>query len=613
MEKIKAESRKIRRKIAFNNSNDNEDLPMFKVTKKIINSADKFPDILMGYGVDLPNPKSDPFVSEVVIAGWVLAKHLKKVQVVIENNDVTQTFSCNRLRQGVTRKFLGENHEPVQCGFRLNWNKVGVFKIYFLVEDQKILVAEVGIESEIVLNALDNTEKTHHLLSKTEKSSNYRELFSKNIEDYRKIALHKDNIASFEGQLKIILQLIISRNSKKLVLQINKLMKKEYFDLPHPLYPEIITRARKNTLLNYSNLILFTDEKNQNPWILAQKTSFIDAIFLPGIIYYPQTSKHKLNSIFSELINHFNNTINSKKSWSKSTLSGFVLGYIRPYHFFYDQLVNLYQINKPIDKKVISGKGLFFPLESIYGLSIDSKTVEKNGTFLYPCTIAKKDFKEALFEQDILMEKVVYEYAIKNSSVELEKEYNFILWIGITGQKRSWLEQIEGYAQIVNNLAHKYEKLLVLIDGWTATAGDKIKNADDDLVVSKVKELISTKVELLSLVGLDYETKIKYCSYVDAFIANAGTGSIVPLRLCKKPGVLHSNTKICSFRYDYPETVAIINNKQVVDAPENSSDIAMRTSYHIHWQHIYQALARVIKIIKGDELPYIEAPNEQVF
>lgn len=576
---------------------------MFTVTKTLINSAENFSETLLGFWLEKPSAEYILNVSEVIIAGWVLPQERTEAQILIEGNGLTETFPCDKLRQDVTRKFFGENHEIMKCGFGFKWNKVGVFKIYFLVEDKKILVAEVGIESEIVLNALDDTEK----------SSSYRELFSKNIEDYRKIALYKDNISSFEGQLKIILRLVIFLDSKKLVLQINELIKKEYLELPHPLYPQTITRARKSTLSHHCNYILFTDEKNKNCWLLAQATSFIDAIILPGIIYYPKVSEMKLNGILPRFIKNIEKITDCRLSWSKSKLAGLVAGYPRPYHFFYEQFVTLNQIDKPTNKKVIRGNGLFFPLESIFDLSIDNKNIENNGTFLYSCTIAKKEFGSALFEQDKLMEKVVYEYAIKNSSVELEKEYNFILWIGITGQKRIWLEQIEGYAQIVNNLAHKYEKLLVMIDGWTATAGEKIKNADDDLIVNQVKELISKPVELLSLVGFDYETKIKYCTYIDAFIANAGNGCIVPLRFCKKPGVLHSNSGLFTFPDDYPETVAIINKKQVVDAPESSSDLAMNISYHIHWQHIYQALAKVIKLVKGDELPYIKAPSNPVF
>ena len=42
-----------------------------------------------------------------------------------------------------------------------------------------------------------------------------------------------------------------------------------------------------------------------------------------------------------------------------------------------------------------------------------------------------------------------------------------LVWIGVEGQKRCWLEQVEGYTYILNELFKRYPRLGVVIDGWT--------------------------------------------------------------------------------------------------------------------------------------------------
>ena len=42
-----------------------------------------------------------------------------------------------------------------------------------------------------------------------------------------------------------------------------------------------------------------------------------------------------------------------------------------------------------------------------------------------------------------------------------------LVWVGITGQKRCWLEQISGTVHILNKLYEYYPNLGVIFDGWT--------------------------------------------------------------------------------------------------------------------------------------------------
>lgn len=445
----------------------------------------------------------------------------------------------------------------------------------------------------------------------------HKNAFGREIQDYK--LLHIGEISDLASEIAVLSQNVVSKNVNFFIDYLNSLLKKEYFDLPHPTKINIPTRARNSIRYGMYNYIFFTDIAGGNPWIFVQHGNFVDAIILPGKIYKIIPSPRKIDKqIFNSLLKLIEQITTCTLSWSQSKLLGLVVGAARPFHFFYDQFISLSSIDLPSDKIIIGSNKVFYPLESLIEFRNHDKAINNSGVFLSPSTIRQDSLHTFFKKKCYLMEKRVFEYAVKNSSVDLEdKKYDFILWIGITGQKRSWLEQVEGYGAIINNLARTYERLLVLIDGFTVDVTHKQNFqkmcAEDELVVSKIKELVSTQVEVLSLVGLDYETKTKYCSYVNAFIANAGTGSMVPLRFCKKPGVLHINTRVVPHQDNYPATVIKIENRFVIDHLDTSNESPDRTSYHIHWQHIYQALAKVIKLTKGDELPPIEAPSEKLF
>ena len=73
-----------------------------------------------------------------------------------------------------------------------------------------------------------------------------------------------------------------------------------------------------------------------------------------------------------------------------------------------------------------------------------------------------------------------------------------------------------------------------------------------------------SNVSFVNLVGQTYREKIKQCQTVDFFIANAGTGQLVPHRFCRKPGILHSNEKHCVFPTGINNTSVQLVDKSLV-------------------------------------------------
>jgi SAM-dependent methyltransferase len=120
---------------------------MFTVNKKIINSSKSFDNNLFGYNLESPNQEYSTNVSEVFFKGWVLPRDEKEAEIVIEGNSISQTFPCDLQRDDVTKKILGQINPNIKCGFHIEWHHTGIFNISFVVEGEKMLIAEIEITS----------------------------------------------------------------------------------------------------------------------------------------------------------------------------------------------------------------------------------------------------------------------------------------------------------------------------------------------------------------------------------------------------------------------------------------------------------------------------------
>ena len=150
------------------------------------------------------------------------------------------------------------------------------------------------------------------------------------------------------------------------------------------------------------------------------------------------------------------------------------------------------------------------------------------------------------------------QYINRRVKISKTKSRELVLWFGISGQKRIWVEQEEFLPELVKQLKPWFDSFVFFIDGFTqyednhyvSVQGDKETPINQDLeIVNLINQRLSaySNVSVFSLVGKTYREKIQRCQEADFFITNAGAGQLVPHRFCKKPGILHSNEKHCVF------------------------------------------------------------------
>lgn len=380
-------------------------------------------------------------------------------------------------------------------------------------------------------------------------------------------------------------------------------VKDKYFELTHPV-KKIRTKAFYNIQYGMVNFVIMADSNYENIWIIAQLQNLIDVVIFDNKIF------RAYHSNVSPILPHINKLYNvvRDKPKKESHFFGFTLSQVRPYHHFYDHVKFFLDFGN--EKPVFNKKSFFIP---------KSCELEEGGSrvFLFPNVIGnnyvnqkRSSLVKILNER---MEKCVYKDALLHSEGErgkIGKDKQLTIWFGITGQKRSWLEQIEGCINIIKKLRPCFEGVVLYIDGMTAVQGEKVVNEEDDAVYRGIKKgLIEVEgVEVHSLVGWDYREKIVCCDTVDIFIANAGTGCLVPLRFVRKPGVLHSNNKLFAFPDEYPDSVKEVHKSYVIDVVNGESDAAMHVSYHIPWQHIFNLAAELLNEIKGTEITSLDVP-----
>jgi hypothetical protein len=381
-----------------------------------------------------------------------------------------------------------------------------------------------------------------------------------------------------------------------LLKSIKPLLQKKTIILCHPLIKLEKTYCRGSFMYGMANVLVFSNANNNNAWALLQIRNFVDAIVVHDkVIRFPHSMvKGRIiklvNSISSKIINY-------SKLKEFPVLDGFLVDRTAPYHYFYDNLMNVNDILRQIGTEELCfyyTKNQFVSLRDFLPNTVSVKLFNSKQLTLSTNLIRAEVLIE--IKTDIFYSRAKnMENRILHISplITQEKDYDYILWLGVTGAKRRWVEQIDGYVQICKKLAEKKKNLLVLIDGMTAADDSFIESPKDMEVYNAIKSRLVDFVSIKSTIGLDYKTKVGICKNVDAFIVNAGTGCLVPHRFCNKVGVLHGGTKLIAFPNDSLKGVKRIEKDHIKDIFEGDMVNFKRAeywSYSIDWKCMVNAI-----------------------
>ncbi|ECQ9132823.1 hypothetical protein ACNGHC_03605 [Campylobacter jejuni] len=381
---------------------------------------------------------------------------------------------------------------------------------------------------------------------------------------------------------------------------------KDYFELYHPIYNNIKTRAIKNFFApkkhpRFSNYVFFIDENNQHPWILCQVYDFFQFLITEeGIFSNPISHKgmkeesiwdiRRLPMVIDENIGLFENI-----KYNDDCLFGWLLRKNRPAHHFFEDIAsyNILEIQKSM-----------FSKESYYTPKVNILPQTRANVFIYPGifrslgNVSMNIYKKS--------NQKIYEEIVKER-IKTTGRNVLIVWLQLPGERRRWIEQIDGSVSIINEYRKYFKNVKVYFDGMTSFDEEKTDFPDNYAIFEQIKSKITDgNIELHSMIGKDYRTKIFYCSQVDFAICETGTAMFVPNHVCNKKTVVYYGYKT----YENADCY-FTDNIYKIDSQYIKLDKLLNNSsfeYHIPFQHIFNLTTNVIEKVKGVKVHCLEVP-----
>lgn len=413
--------------------------------------------------------------------------------------------------------------------------------------------------------------------------------------------LVKKSYKEVKGNAKDIFKKQESFEYEELVKTLKDIDSKEVFELEHPETQERCT-AISNVRVRMANVISFCTADKSDYFLVIQISHFINAIYCNGVLYTYNSFGGLCNLVIKDVLVS-SAIINELKMIKK--YGGYILDQTRPFHFFYDQLINVVSCDGKLNLAV--------PEESYINpnsLGYKKNQVKSELFYIFPCTIGmRSQFKDNMSihrPEAKKMEKLLQ----RSFPSKKEEKDKLSIWYGITSDKRSLVEQIEVIIFIIENIHDKFKKISLTIDGMTSKVNENNSYEGDLRIFNKIKNKLRgfKNVEVESVIGFTYEFKIPVCNQCDFFLANGGFGSFLPLRVCDKPGIIHNNNLFFNFPDFYNENIYFIEEKYVRDLSDNKR--ADFTSYSIHWAVLANYVFDLINSIFNMKIKKIKLEKE---
>ncbi|WP_298637100.1 tetratricopeptide repeat protein [uncultured Umboniibacter sp.] len=385
-----------------------------------------------------------------------------------------------------------------------------------------------------------------------------------------------------------------------LITILNEILKEDKLVIEHPKRPEILTRCYRSEEIRFGNVLCFADGDGDNRWFWIQTCSLVDGAVIDDVCYQLHGNTFGDNAVANIGYDLLHRIDTAAYFIKPKVFDGALLSHSRPAHFFYDQMLNL-PLLPALQDSVISVSETCFFNPALLGYNTQTKAA---GWSIRPQTVPANYHVASAFEDQLTS-------WARNNRVDFPPEA-FILWVGVADEKRCWQQQVEGYASLITAIHTKISRqIVVLVDGYTAYAGEEIDVPSEKALFSRLQAEVSVPVQWVSLIGKDYATKLRHGVSMTAFATYIGTQSMLPLRFLKSSGVVHSNgvygsgLKIAEFPNARRVPFREVKNVQ--------SSVALKgdyVSYHMPWQSLFNAIVDALNL-NDVELEFI--PSLDIF
>lgn len=535
---------------------------------------------LILYHLDTPHDCmeiSSEHAKQHTISGWVVSRDPShKISVEIESNGGIKKVCCNTQRKDVVEHFK-KNHTnlyPIlECGFHFNEVNASNLKIFCGEE------LALNILFEIVDSNLEHEWSFLRELNLAHIERNH-DLPKTKLETYLADGVYK-LISNNSSELKMAYWLPdeineclndFITNSRKFEFgpnMVESAIKKGFIEIGSPLQRNESATCSCSFYVAPFNYLKFITKGIV--FYIIQHFSFCDAIYIPayGVFFFsPGIVKELWYKVIAKTTLSASNTIQD------GLFNSVFITHDRPYHYNYDLALGVFLLEKKrlleqIPSLILNEERAFFSISRCINKNINEKI------------LSPKDFNRHLNSPgfSILAGHQVVHSANESAYLELFKDLDSVilknclahsqttyinnivskltdgdvtLWFGITSQKRKLLNQVDEIVRAINVFSMLFERVGVVIDGWTSplkpSEKDLLEIDNDTQVLIDIKnKVISSNVDFFSSIGASSEEKIIIAKHVDVFLANHATGSMHVDRIAGRFGVTHnSNTWVAA-------------------------------------------------------------------
>lgn len=333
-----------------------------------------------------------------------------------------------------------------------------------------------------------------------------------------------------------------------------------------------------------SQLFTFLMFKDDDEYFyLVQNHQVLAGVYFPTTNEYFQFSGGNINGYLKLIKRHF---VNSKHYFNKSKEFIPIFSCTRPWHFFYNQATALAYIvdNLKIKEETLyylRGGDFIHPKKISKDLKYKETNIKEINTLEKSPFLFGFDFNSITDEEHKLLRKKIIDNITLSSNIE--KNSNLRIWIGITSQKRRWVEQVEGISLLIKLLQKNKIAFKIIFDGWTSpitSSESDQKNITSDLkVIDEIVNNCDFKFNYDSVVGHTAEQKIKEALNCDFYVSNYASGSLFVSRFAGITGLSHLNNNMDRNHHIHHRNTEIPNS--IINDINEDGKVGHHVSYSI--------------------------------
>lgn len=358
------------------------------------------------------------------------------------------------------------------------------------------------------------------------------------------------------------------------------------------------------------HMLGFTDG-SESVYVI-QRVSSIEAFYFPDrdLVLSFRLAPHFFDKLFEKV------DLSDRDLSGQREFAGFIASHHRPYHYFYDILPAMWEIDsewtgegeirRTLEMVQLQGgdylpANVLFPEYICYTASSQASNyyTEMRGKYHLKVGYAglrDEDQEGNIKKFDRLLRHSRFVRPRENLSLAERKTTTIAF--DISNEKGTWKSIEEDIPKIIEVVTGTSDTSVhVLFDGWTLphtpSPRDLRRVKEERRLAQAIEGRLAGAVDQVThLVGAHPRDKIELLAGVDAFVSRYGTGSMFASRILRRPGVVH-HSGLANYEDVHIQGDEVV---PIVGKPVNASkDVkAHSVSYDVDWRDVAAALQSLL-------------------